>query len=64
MCGLLSERLSRALSVGVGEVPRQYRWTRKEAPTEPSVYLGTGLAPLEAFVAFANQLRLKEKQVS
>jgi len=41
----LTSQVSSQLA-SVVEVPRQYRWTRKEAPTHPSPYLSTALEPV------------------
>lgn len=51
----LGSGLEGGLRVGAAEIPRQYRWTRKEAPTEPSPYITASLQGLQAFVTFALQ---------
>lgn len=40
---------SRRLLQGVNEIPRQYRWTRKDAPNNPSVYIQTAFGVLTDF---------------
>lgn len=46
---LLIQKVSSHLSA-VGEIPRQYRWTRKEAPSQSSAYVSNGFQPIYDFI--------------
>lgn len=47
---VLVQKVSSQMST-VGEIPRQYRWTRKEAPSQASKYVSNGLQALSEFLS-------------
>uniref|UniRef100_A0A914XIZ7 Conserved oligomeric Golgi complex subunit 2 n=1 Tax=Plectus sambesii TaxID=2011161 RepID=A0A914XIZ7_9BILA len=48
----LADSMGKELSA-VSEVPRQYRWTRKAAPAQPSPYLSTAFADPAQFISLS-----------
>lgn len=56
----LTNKLKESLEL-VAEVPRQYRWTRKEAPNQPSAYIQAAFQPLVQFLESEQNSQLDSK---